>query len=525
LYPILLVIAWFWWFAIESPFDPRHVVRPLLMAVAVTIVVCLAARWLMGDRHLAALTSAIVAATMIGGSDDRVLILGVVSVGLLLLVRALWSRQPPAPSVARRLPALTTVGQAVALIFALAVALHAIEVIGTADASAPAGGPGDSIPASSPNGPRPDIFVLLLDGHPRFDTLQTDFGYDGQPLADALRAAGFTIAAGSRSNYPVTGLSLASILDYRHIGDIPAFERLGAPNEPHIDIEARSAINASRGLRLLQSAGYERVAISPGYLALAIESADRIVDTGQISDLDTVLARGTAIGRLVEAAGSSLLADQFRDRVDGVLAAFERELEWAGGPPRFVLAHVPAPHGPMVFAGESGESVTDLDAIYHDRYPGLSDEQFVSAYARHVKAVDERVTAVVREIPKRIGRPSVTLVISDHGVRAEGILGIATTDPTPHQIAQQYRNLFAWRSDIDLGFGDHPTLVNLLPILFDRILGTSIACSEGRMFAHYPSGLVEFADPDDGSFGSGAGADEPACRSTGVVMESSYPAG
>jgi hypothetical protein len=479
----------------------------------------------MGDRHLGALLAIVFVVIVVGGSDERVLLAGAAAAVLLMVVRASTLARPLADRTALRLTTISRAGRAIALILGIAIALRAA---GSPSVLALAGGPpATDAPIAHVRAPGtlPDIYLLLLDGDPRFDTLDVGFGYDSAPLASTLAETGFSVASGSRSNYPVTGLSVSSILDYRHAGRIPALERLGTAGAPHVDVMVNQAVKSARGLALLRSVGYELVAVGAGYEAPVLDDVDRLVTTSQITELDLALARGTVVRRLMEAAGPGALAGQLRQQIDATFGPLEAEAARVDGPPRFVFAHVPAPHGPMVFDGDGSASVVDLDAVYHDRYPGLTDDEFRDAYARHVRAVDERAAATIRAIVEMASRPAVFLVISDHGVRSKGIIGVATTQPTERQVAETYQNLFAWRSPIELGFGDRPTLVNLIPILANQLLGTDLPCAEGRLFASYPSGLVEMHDPDDGSYGPGIPADELDCQGRTLISAPAVAAG
>ena len=52
----------------------------------------------------------------------------------------------------------------------------------------------------------PSVYVLLLDGYPRQDSLE-DSGYDNGPFVAALSDLGFEVHADARSDYPRTELA------------------------------------------------------------------------------------------------------------------------------------------------------------------------------------------------------------------------------------------------------------------------------------------------------------------------------
>ena len=68
----------------------------------------------------------------------------------------------------------------------------------------------------------PDIYVILLDGHPRSDTLASEFGFDEEPFLTAMEGEGFEVARASRSNYNMTELTFSSMFQMQQLPDVPA---------------------------------------------------------------------------------------------------------------------------------------------------------------------------------------------------------------------------------------------------------------------------------------------------------------
>ncbi len=61
-------------------------------------------------------------------------------------------------------------------------------------------------------GELPDIFFIMLDGHPRADTLKNDFDYDITPFLNEMERLGFAVADNSHSNYNATLLTVTSMI-------------------------------------------------------------------------------------------------------------------------------------------------------------------------------------------------------------------------------------------------------------------------------------------------------------------------
>jgi hypothetical protein len=84
--------------------------------------------------------------------------------------------------------------------------------------------PGD-IPAQ-----RPNVLMVMMDGYARADVLSRIEALDNTTFLDALRARGFTIVDRAVANYPVTYLSLSSML---------AGDYLATPEHPPYAMRAR----------------------------------------------------------------------------------------------------------------------------------------------------------------------------------------------------------------------------------------------------------------------------------------------
>ena len=67
----------------------------------------------------------------------------------------------------------------------------------------------------------PDIYLVLLDGYPRSDTLTATYHFDNEPVLAEMGDLGFEVARRSHSNYNLTVLTLASMLNMEHVGGLP----------------------------------------------------------------------------------------------------------------------------------------------------------------------------------------------------------------------------------------------------------------------------------------------------------------
>ena len=63
----------------------------------------------------------------------------------------------------------------------------------------------------------PDIYYIILDGYASSSTLKNVYNFDNQYFIDYLISKGFYVATKSKSNYPMSMLSLASSLNMKQL--------------------------------------------------------------------------------------------------------------------------------------------------------------------------------------------------------------------------------------------------------------------------------------------------------------------
>ena len=68
----------------------------------------------------------------------------------------------------------------------------------------------------------PNIYVMMVDGYPGADVLESRFGIDNKPFERELTDRGLDVAGRSRSNYSKTWLTLASFFQMTYVQDLPA---------------------------------------------------------------------------------------------------------------------------------------------------------------------------------------------------------------------------------------------------------------------------------------------------------------
>jgi len=486
---------------VEVLVSPYAMFRSLLIALAAAAVLMCVASALARNVHIGGLVTSIVLFALIGW-DSPFLVLSalVLIIVLAWLARRITNGHVPWPRVTFLLNVIST-------IFLVAVALRLPTTSGAIDQVVRDLHQGvgsianDTGQRNVPDDP-PDIVMILLDGYPREDELARLFNFDDEPFVQSLEQRGFDVSRHSHSNYSLTELTLASMLNMTLLDEIdelqPAIEGK-ADAQPLL----RDVTNAASALDFLKDQGYETVATAPGFEEVALRQSDVFLDSGQINEFEVVLMRETALSAVIPAIAPDFMADQHRARVEAGLDSIRQLVPGTAATPRFVFIHIPIPHAPIVY-GSSGEHLRmSINRPYDYDSDGQSRDVQRDEYAAQIGYLNGQVLAALDDALARLDRNSVVILWSDHGSRID-------LDTDPQLSMQEYvSNFFAARTPGHPRlFGDSPTLVNTLPTLFDTYLGASTPPSPERFFVSHvtaPFDWVEITVDDRAGGGATTG--------------------
>jgi hypothetical protein len=339
----------------------------------------------------------------------------------------------------------------------------------------------------------PDIVVILLDGYPRSDVLQRRLGIDNSAFLGALADRGFDVADRSHSNYVFTGLTLPSMFDMRYVDENDSLRPLIGTNY-HFHAVLRDATTSGRAFAAMRSAGYEIVTAPPGWEHVTIRAAaDRVLDKGEMTDLERSLLEQTWLLDIVTLFKPDVLTRPLRDRLVNIFDQLNAFAEERRDRPAFLFVHVPAPHLPLVVdaAGDAlpvparGLGAGTPEAMHMTR------AEYSATWAGELEYVEGRTLEAIDALQAATD-PPVIVVMSDHGYTQE----VKADDPQ-----SRFANLFAAYTPGAPGLlRDPPTPVNLFPRLLNRYLGTEFPTSPDRYFLSpgplQPLILTEVTDPE-----------------------------
>ena len=467
-YPTVLVAAFLlaaFFDADVSPYAALRVFAVALVATAILTAVCV---FLLGSLW-GGLVSIVIVLMARAGDPIHVIAAAVLipaSAAAWLLCRRLW---PDAELLRRPIAALNLLAS---LLLAVTVGAAILDgSIGRMELRVPAS-PSSLITDSDRGGAHPDIYLILLDGYPREDTLSRLFHYDNSPFSDGLRAEGFDISDTASSNYMYTDLTLSSMFHMRYLEDIPDRREVRVP----FGVSLRWAINHNPVWDDLRSRGYVIAASKAPWEEVGLRSAD--VFCGEApNNFELFLVRTTLIGRLVTAIDQDFEADAHRASVNEAFDCLDR-MDEPTTQPKLVVVHVGGPHLPVVFAADGDAASRDVFG-HTAEDPTASAVDFQHAYVEQLKYLNSKLTEALEPLTTRPDRP-IVIVMSDHGSE----LRLDWGNGLNSDMQERFGNFFAARTPGRPSlFPQDVTPIELFPTLLNAYLETQWPVPPPRFFA------------------------------------------
>jgi hypothetical protein len=259
-------------------------------------------------------------------------------------------------------------------------------------------------------GSNPDIYYLILDAHGRADILQSMYGVDSSQFINFLKQSGFYVADQSHSNYIQTIYSIGSSLNFSFIGPEPP----GVSGQKYFT----QLIDENRLMGLLKQCGYQTIAFESGFSFSNQPDVDTYLaeDTG-LNEFENLLLVGTMVEDLAKKwdwQPPALSYEGHRQRVLYDFDELQKIPNWRG--PKFVFAHIVAPHPPFVF-DENGNPVQPGRgySLNDGNDFGGSVAEYRDGYAQQVQFVDQILEKTITAILKNSAKPPVIIIQGDHG--------------------------------------------------------------------------------------------------------------
>lgn len=322
----------------------------------------------------------------------------------------------------------------------------------------------------------PDVYLVILDGYGRADVLDEMYGFDNEPFLRSLEAKGFVVPSKATSNYSMTAASLSSLLNLEYVVEP------GVVPDHRLRLGLYEVIRGeSRTVRLLKDLGYQYVHIESGWDGSRCgETVDECHKAGLLDEATGALLARTPLGPLIKRHfGSAFAANGLR--------IFERldELAQSSVPsPRFVFAHVPLPHPPLVLdrrCSVRSEPEPGGGAV-GARFLLGSDalDRRMNAYVEQTQCVNQKVL----EFLDAVDDDAVVFITADHGPDSRGQVSVPPSGWTETDIRERFSVFSAYRLPVWCKGTISPDtdLINGMGILLGCIGGVRLNAVPSRHF-------------------------------------------
>lgn len=273
----------------------------------------------------------------------------------------------------------------------------------------------------------PDIYYIILDMHTNDNVLKNLLDYNDSSFTQDLEDRGFFVSQCSQSNYPNTRLSLTSTLNMDYLQN---FNFLSGNNGMY------PAMQESLVQRMLEKIGYSTYSFETGYWFTEIKNsthysaptngAINLITYPGVTSFESLVLSISAGQVLYEnrtelTKKMQVIIDapytQRRADILNVLDSLP-EIPFDTGP-KFVFAHMLAPHDPFVF-DEYGNPAfrrtpfTDVDDPEFGE--GYGWESYKGPYVKELIYLHDRMLYVVDKILSESQTPPIIIIQGDHGI-------------------------------------------------------------------------------------------------------------
>ncbi len=329
-----------------------------------------------------------------------------------------------------------------------------------------------------------DIYYIILDGYASTKTLQEVYGFNNHEFEEFLTGKGFYLATESRSNYSKTFLSLASSLNMEYINYLKDMVR-GRSDDWRIAIQM---IKDNKTVDYLRSKGYKYIHFKSGWGATDYNKhADVNIQCGRINEFLMILIQTT----MLKPFEDYIISDDSRARI---LCTFSRlaEIPQKQGP-KFVFAHIMAPHPPYVF-GADGEAVRSSKV----QMDGNVWEQ-MDDYLNQLVFINKQVKILIEQLLLRSEIPPVIILQADHGSASKswGVGKKELLDSTILNERMGILNAYYLPDTTDECLYDHITPVNTFRLILNLYFDIKLDLLPDKSYFSLQGKPYEFVDVDD----------------------------
>lgn len=341
---------------------------------------------------------------------------------------------------------------------------------------------------------KPDIYYVILDGYGRNDVLNDIYGYDNNQFTDSLSELGFYVAPQATSNYPQTALSLSSLLNIRYLDFLTNVMGRSQNRDSLNELIKNSLIR-----NLFSKEGYAFYALSSSVSLTQLSDADKYFSfsSSPLNDLESLIFVKTVPGAFTDALGLDIPLQNYSTQRKSIAYALETLNTLPTQPgPKFVFAHILAPHPPFVFDSAGNAIQPNRPYFIGDAtgFPGPKQE-YISGYTDEISYLNSQIITVINTILEESADEPIIIIHGDHGPGAFTNFNVLEQTCLRERFAILLavhfpsHNYSAIEPDI--------SLVNLFPAILNSYFSSGLPYRENKQYYSTWGQPYQFMDVSD----------------------------
>jgi len=328
-----------------------------------------------------------------------------------------------------------------------------------------------------------DIYCIILDGYPNSEILINNFSFNNSFFTNSLVKNKFHFFENSRSNYTLTFLSMASLLNMEYINYLSNKKSISSTDRSF----AYNLVSNNKVFTFLKKNNYKIINISSGWGPTEeLENANlNLTNNKYLSNFTSVLIKTTIIEELVNILNININSDFIN-----VTFAFEElaKVRKIKGP-KFVLAHILSPHDSYLFK-------PDRTAAQNFDKDGLFNK---TKYINSLKVLNDKVLSMVDSLLSDSINNPIIIIQSDHGSSSSFIPKLTKwKSPSRENIHERVSNFAAYYLPEKIDYlKDTISPVNTFRIIFNKYFKTKFKILPNKIyFSNYdePYRFTEFRE-------------------------------
>jgi hypothetical protein len=260
----------------------------------------------------------------------------------------------------------------------------------------------------------PDIYYIILDGYGRADMLLAVHSFNNSAFLEALEQRGFTVASRSQANYTRTLLSLSSSLNMQYLDTMSSMM-----GDSYLWWPVAGTLQHSEVRKILQDWGYKTVFFASGWDYTDIRDGDyyEAPYPVMLKNFENPFLNFTNLSILRGIDRLGIAWPSYDTHRQIILYSFNMLPEVAAIPgPKFVFAHIVAPHPPYVFDRTGNPVYPDYPYSLVDPYKLRGDIlESRNSYLDQLMFINQEILTTIDGIRANSNIPPIIILQADHG--------------------------------------------------------------------------------------------------------------